>query len=123
MKIIVTICFLLLPCVALCDWTYTSTSMNIVDNYVDLSTKVKLGNMQYRIWTKQEYRVKSDTGMLSAAALMEADCIKRRARILALKEFDKKNLVGNVLYSHQNTGEWMNIDRGSIGEKFLKAIC
>jgi len=118
-----TIFLLLLPSVALCDWTYTSTSMNIVDNYVDLSTKVKIGNMQYRIWTKQEYRVKSETGTLSVTALMEADCIKRRARIMALKEFDKKNLVGNVLYSHQNTGEWMNIDRGSIGDKFLKAIC
>lgn len=90
MKIVFIIFLLILPSVALCDWTYTSTSMGVVDNYVDLSTKVKTGNMQYKIWTKQEYRVKSETGMLSVAALMEADCIKRRARILALKEFDKK---------------------------------
>ena len=37
--------------------------------------------------------------------------------------YDKKNLVGNVLDSQKDTGEWIDIERGSIGEKFLKAIC
>jgi len=122
-KMAFTIFLLVLPSIALCDWTYTSTSMGIVDNYVDLSTKVKTGNTQYSIWTKQEYRVRSEIGWLSAAALMEANCTKRQSRFLAIIAYDKKNLVGNVLDSQKNTGEWIDIERGSIGDKFLKAIC
>ena len=123
MKIVFIIFLLILPSVALCDWTYTSTSMGIVDNYVDLSTKVKTDNMLYKIWTKQEYRVKSEKGWLSAKALMETNCTKRQSRFLAIIAYDKKNLVGNVLDSQKDTGEWIDIERGSIGEKFLKAIC
>jgi len=122
-KIAFIIFLLILPSVAFCDWTYTSTSMNVVDNYVDLSTKVKTGNMQYRIWTKQEYRVRSEIGWLSATALIEANCTKRQSRFLSIIAFDKKNLVGNVLNSKKDTGEWIDIERGSIGDKFLKAIC
>ena len=122
MKILLFLIFLFFPSLCLSDYNWKLiTKSNNGNFYVDMKSLIIKNNRRFFLRLR-DYKKVDKYGERSNIIYFETDCKKFKTRFLRDMYFEKHMGKGNSKTLNE-VGEWITIQKNSIGEYFNNFIC
>jgi hypothetical protein len=120
MKRLLTIILLIMSADSYAEWTRIDGNDRL-SLYADKATIRRNGNL-VKMWDLLDFKT-AQKNVLSVKVQSEYDCKAERSRILAVTRFSGQMGNGTVVYGNNDSGKWLPIEPGSIGESKWKIAC
>ena len=90
--------------------------------YIDSATIRKDGNFR-KAWELQDLKQRHKGGELSRRMKTEYDCKQERSRILSFTTHSGSMAEGDILFSSETGGTWIDAPPKTMSETILRVVC